>query len=86
MKDHKKRGEDGLFPTRPVCGANRSPNGELSEWISDIIDAAIEVRGTSESISTEDLLSLIDSMAGKIRDDNLERDDLFIGSLDVEAL
>ena len=86
VKDHKKRGADGLFPTRPVCGANRSPNGELSEWISDIIDAAIEVRGTSESISTEDLLSLIDSMAGKIRDDNLEMDDLFIGSLDVEAL
>ena len=69
-----------------MCASARSPNGELSEYIADIVEAAKDARGTEECISTEDLLSVIDSVSEKILEENLNDDELFIGSLDAEAL
>ena len=40
MKDHKEPGDDGVLKTRPMFMACRSPNGELSEYLAYIIDAA----------------------------------------------
>ena len=39
-KDHKEE-KDGVAATRPVCGAHRTANGELSEWLADICDGAL---------------------------------------------
>ena len=82
-KDHKPVDGEGRPKTRPVCAAARSPNGELSEFIADIVEAAIDARGTEECISTEDLLSVIVSVSEKILGENLNDDELFIGSLDA---
>ena len=65
-KDHKPPGEDGIPKTRPTCLAHSSPNGELSEWIADWLEAAIDARGTTEAISTEDMLSKVDRAAQEI--------------------
>ena len=62
-------------------------NGEISEYISDCLEAAISALGTSkESISTEDLLSAVDKSVEEILSKNYEPGDIFIGSLDVSAL
>ena len=44
-KDHKPCGPDGLPKTRPLCGAHRTMNGEISEWLADILEAAINAKG-----------------------------------------
>ena len=62
-KDHKWR-EAGADPaTRGVCGAARSINGELSEYLADILDASTQGVDTGERISTEDMLAGLDSLA-----------------------
>ena len=62
-------------------------NGELSEWIADVVEATISAKGTSkESISTEDVLSIVDKVTLQILNQNLNQEDLFVGSLDAEAL
>ena len=43
-KDHKSIGEDGLPKCRPVCGATNSLNQEMSEWVSVILEAAIQTK------------------------------------------
>ena len=51
-KDHKGLEENGDPKSRPVCGAHKSPNGELSELLSDIVESAVQADGQSkESIS-----------------------------------
>ena len=41
VKDHKPpKPDQEAPPTRPVCGASSSINGELSEWVSHIVDSA----------------------------------------------
>ena len=86
-KDHKPDGPGGLPKTRPLYGAHRTMNGKLSEWIADVVEAAISAKGTSkESISTEDVLSIVDKVALQILNQNLNQEDLFVGSLDAEAL
>ena len=53
----------------------------------DVVEAAISAKGTSkESISTEDVLSIVDKVALQILDQNLNQEDLFVGSLGAEAL
>ena len=53
----------------------------------DVVEAAISAKGTSkESISTEDVLSIVDKVALQILDQNLNQEDLFVGSLGTEAL
>ena len=87
MKDHKEPGTDGVLKTRPVCTACRSPNGELSEYLADILDAAAEASDSSEeAISTEDLLSMVDKVSSKILGLGLEEDKIFVGSLDAVSL
>ena len=39
-KDHKDK-KEGVMPTRPFCGAQRSANGKLSECLADICDGAL---------------------------------------------
>ena len=52
-----------------------------------VVEAAISAKGTSkESISTEDVLSIVDKVALQILDQNLNQEDLFVGSLGAEAL
>ena len=53
----------------------------------DVVEAAISAKGTlKESISTEDVLSIVDKVALQILDQNLNQEDLFVGSLGAEAL
>ena len=53
----------------------------------DVVEAAISAKGTSkESISTKDGLSIVDCVALQILDQNLNQEDLFVGSLGAEAL
>ena len=86
-KDHKPVGPNGLPKTRPLCGAHRSMNGELSEWLADIMEAMIQAQGdTKEAISTEDVLSQVDKVARELLDLDMKQEDLFVGSLDAEAL
>ena len=71
-KDHKPVGSNGVPKTRPTCLASRSPNGELSEWLSDIVEAAIHTRGTGEAISTEDVLAMVDKVVERILQEGYE--------------
>ena len=53
----------------------------------DVVEASMSAKGTSkESISTEDVLSIVDKVALQILDQNLNQEDLFVGSLGAEAL
>ena len=62
-------------------------NDELSEWIADVVKAAISAKGISkESISTKDVLSIVDKAALQILNQNLNQEKLFVGSLYAEAL
>ena len=79
LKDHKEKGKDGILKTRPVCTACRSPNGELSEYLADIIDAVADTADSCEAISTEDLLSKIDRVAEELLEKEIEKeDDIFV--------
>ena len=89
MKDHKAMGDDGLPKTRPVCGASTSLNQEMSEWVSDVLEAVLDSETENhEAISTEDMLPEIDRLNQKWIEEGKKVDpkDIFIGSLDAEAL
>ena len=73
VKDHKPCDSEGLPKTRPLCGAHRSMNGEISEWVSDIVVPAIRAKGSKEAISTEDVLSMVDQMVPEILQKGLGR-------------
>ena len=73
LKDHKKLKENGDPATRPVCGASRSINGEMSEKVSNILDSAGAKCSVEEAISTEALLSNVDEIARKISDHETQR-------------
>ena len=60
VKDHKEVGEGQNPKTRPVCGAATGINGELSEWIADIVEAALQGVDNKEVISTEEMLAHVD--------------------------
>ena len=85
-KDHKtlEAGQEHLGPPgRPICGAREAPNGQLSSLLSKVINTMCDKeRGVtnSESGSTEDVLSAIDSANAA------PRDDWVLGSMDVSAL
>ena len=38
VMDHKPADSNSLPKTRPLCWAHRSLNGELSEWVSDLVE------------------------------------------------
>ena len=60
-KDHKAAEPNGDPKTRPVCCCFTSINGEMSEYVSDLLESALSAQGSKESISTEDLLSMVDN-------------------------
>ena len=79
----------GLPKCRPVCAASRSINQEMSEWVSQILDAASEGDTESaESCSTEDMLNQLDELNRGIVKTNtrINKNKLFVGSLDASAL
>ena len=84
VKDHKPLTPEGLPKTRPVCGASCSMNGELSEWISEILDAVGQTEETSEAISGEEMRAEIDLL--NLTEQPVEVNGMFVGSLDAEAL
>ena len=67
------------------CSDNRM-NGEMSEYLSDLLEAAINALGSSESIGTEDLLSIVDKGVNRMLKLGYPTGEVFIGSLDVKAL
>ena len=70
VKDHKELMPEGLPKTRPVCGACRSINGELSEWITEILGAACLCQGEddSEAISGEEMRAELDKVAKELEE------------------
>ena len=63
-----------------------SPNGELSHYSSDILDAASDSLKTKEVISSEDMLAKVDNLNEILKNRETPRDGYFVGSLDVKAL
>ena len=49
-----------------MCGASSCINGELSEWISDILDAMGDADGSEEAISGEEMQSYVDDLAHEL--------------------
>ena len=86
VKDHKNPKQNGDPATRPVCGASRSINGEMSESVSDILDAAGNRSSRDEAISTEEMLSNIDDLTKKLEVTPEPEHGMFVGSLDAVAL
>ena len=72
--------------TRPVCGTSSSINGELSEWISEILEALSQSIESDEVISSEELLSYVDKLNRLLEETGAPEEGLCVGSLDVEAL
>ena len=59
-KDHKPCDSEGNPKTRPVCTASETMNMEMSEWVTKILDSAMEAPVLHEVISTEEMLAKID--------------------------
>ena len=92
-KDHKEvqPGEEVTGPpTRPICGARRAPNGQLSDLLTRILDPLCDLEAEelgTESRSTEDMIAALDQQnRDSSGDDQEARDKLVIGSMDVKAL
>ena len=87
-KDHKPLVQEGDFmipPQRPVCGAQESVNGPLSQILSELIDClADELDSTidTECHSTEDLIASIN----QINNIDYPSKNPVMFSMDVKAL
>ena len=88
VKDHKPLDGEGQPKTRPVCGADRSMNGELSETLSIILDGTAIVLPGKEVISTEELLHKVNELNLALLKGDIKAGEggLCLGSLDVNAL
>ena len=87
QKDHKPVSKDGLPKTRPLCLASCTCQQRISEYLCTITKATFSAEDTpSEAISTEDMLSAVDSLNDQIRKGEVDDERIMIGSLDVEAL
>ena len=87
-KDHTPVNEKGIPATRPVCCCSRSINGELSEWVSSLVDAGTNCSEQKEKevLSCEDLLAQVDALVDRLEREKKDTSRLFIGSLDAKAL
>ena len=87
-KDHKPLKPDGQPKTRPVWGTSETVNQELNEWVSTPVESALNGQEMKEVISTEEMLGWIDKMNKEWEETNFnpEREEVFVGSLDTEAL
>ena len=82
IKDHKEIVEGEPVKTRPVCGATESPNGQLSNILSDIINAITKVE---DKLDTE-CRSSEEMRAGVNEVNNREgEDERIIGSTDFKS-
>ena len=86
LKDHKVVAPGEEVPTRPVCGASSSVNGECSEWLADIVDSANDARNTRELVSCEELCGLIDDLNEDFKARSQDMNEVMISSLDAKAL
>ena len=66
IKDHKKNGEDGLFPTRPVCGAKEGPINRLQ------LSVNLQLLGLKKNMENSVGCKSTEEMARAIQDANLE--------------
>ena len=69
-----------------MCGASSVINGELSEYVADILDAMASTGSSEEVICSEDLLSHMDKLAEQMQDEEEPTGGMCVGSLDVKAL
>ena len=84
QKDHKPiEPNTGLPKTRPVCEASSTHNQRLSDMLSDILAATFDSEDTVEAISTEDMLSKVETLNQNSQDGEINPRNLIIGPLDV---
>jgi len=82
-KDHKAiQPGQTLLPSRGICGASQSPNGQASHLISLILnEVAREYDTGTECVSTEDMIASMEEVNKKG-----DITSLFVGSMDVKGL
>ena len=92
-KDHKpvQQGEEETGPpTRPICGAKRAPNGQLSDLLVRVLDPLCDLEAEelgTESRSTEDMIASLDGHNRDFMDaSQTAKENLVVGSMDVKAL
>ena len=86
QKDHKPPHPDGTPKTRFLCHASMTYNQRLADLTNDICKGMIDSDTTEELNSSEDFLSVIEELNLKIKQGEIDPNDLVIGSLDVENL
>ena len=79
-------GQDGKPASRPVCSASASINGELSEYVSKILESVAAALPTLEVISGEEMRSQIDELVKKLDKLETPKWGYCVSSLDVKAL
>jgi hypothetical protein len=96
LKDHKEVPLEDL-PVRPVCRASKSPNGILSDMVSDVLKILaddINEKEESEVSSTEEMCAKITKLNEDLvaRETGLSREqigimkEVVVGSMDAKAL
>ena len=85
LKDHIPVGEYGRPATRPVCGASRAINGEMSECLFIILESVSHSMQSDEVISGEAMRALIDNLVNELKDQESPDWGMCMGSLDVKA-
>ena len=80
VKDHKPTNRENLHPSRPLCLAKKSPNGVLSDLLSDLLDKISDSYNSEfECDSTEDMMRAITDSNKSIGTSK----DLSIGGMDA---
>ena len=82
-KDHKIRVPGQPAPSRPICGAYLSPNGQTSHLISLVLNKLADTYNEgSECKSTEDMIAEMENKVNSRQDIQ----QMIVGSMDVKAL
>ena len=83
VNDHKPICE-GVPASRPVGGASTSMNGEMSEWVSSILDSIFKAEETDKVFSSEELLAEVDEASQRTREE-APGEKVFMAQLDAKA-
>ena len=87
LKDHKPPRSDGSQPGRPLCLAKRAPNMVLGNLVSEVLERIADAeQNEHECINTEMLCREVQDANIRIKQNNVSREDVVIGSLDAVAL